>query len=240
MIRFHCPNGHLLTAAEHLVGKSGRCPKCDAAIVVPSAEDADGAFSSGSVVAPAMGSGNHLPGGGELFVFLCPNGHKLNGPPSLKGKPGQCPHCGARFIIPTDEDIEAAEREAEEELHYHGHDDDSQSDPFGMGGIGSDRLGGDTRAQAGGGHPPPGPAALGYIVSELWPLRSEEAELEIFLAEGEIVAPDLYCERLSTSDYGVFAVRESDGAFAITVIPWSAVRRVGLRRLNELPEGLFL
>ena len=35
--------------------------------------------------------------------FLCPNGHKLNGPSSLRGKPGQCPHCGSRFTIPADE-----------------------------------------------------------------------------------------------------------------------------------------
>lgn len=33
--------------------------------------------------------------------FLCPNGHKLNAPASLQGRVGQCPHCKAKFRIPT-------------------------------------------------------------------------------------------------------------------------------------------
>jgi DNA-directed RNA polymerase subunit RPC12/RpoP len=237
MIRFHCPSGHLLTAAENQVGKQGKCPKCSAPIVVPTAEEADGAGSSGSAVTPAMGSGRNLPGGGELFVFLCPNGHKLNGPPSLKGKPGQCPHCGARFIIPTDEDIEAAAQEESEELDY-GEQGDGQ-DPYGLGRIGSDLGAGETSAEAGGMRPPAGPAGLGFIVGQLWRKRAGDAELEIFLAEGEIIAPDHFSESLSTSDYGVFAVQESDGSYAVTVVPWATVRRVGLRRLGELPNELF-
>ncbi len=46
------------------------------------------------------------PSGDELIVFLCPNGHKLNGPARLAGKTGQCPHCGARFEIPFPEEVE--------------------------------------------------------------------------------------------------------------------------------------
>ncbi len=46
------------------------------------------------------------PLGDELIVFLCPNGHKLNGPARLAGKTGQCPHCGARFEIPFPEEVE--------------------------------------------------------------------------------------------------------------------------------------
>src|SRR6266850_3362495 len=116
MMKFLCPNGHPLNAPENLAGKSGKCPKCSASFIVPQPDEVGQSTNlvaaSGSTVTPAMGSGMDLPGGGEIFVFLCPNGHKLNGPPSLKGKPGQCPHCGARFLIPTDEDIEAASAEA--------------------------------------------------------------------------------------------------------------------------------
>lgn len=220
MIRFHCPGGHLLTAPENLVGKPGKCPKCNAPIVVPPGDDSEIAASE-SAVTPAMGSGRNLPAG-EVFVFLCPNGHKLNGPPSLKGKPGQCPHCGARFIIPTDEDIEAAEHEAaDDELDY-----GSRSvDPYGTGRIGAGEAG-DTSTDTGSFRPPTGPSGLGYIVGQLWRNRTGDAELEIFLAEGEIIAPDDFSEKLSTSDYGVFAVQEGDGSFAITVVPWNSVRRV--------------
>jgi hypothetical protein len=243
MIKFLCPSGHPLTAADNLGGKSGKCPRCHQSFVIPHAEEAsaDGTTMamSGSALTPAMGSGSNLTGGGEIFVFLCPNGHKLNGPPSLKGKPGQCPHCGARFIIPTDEDIEEANRQAaEEDLDQ---PDDDQT------------AGGSARVQSAvdfprglmhgedgyAGRPPAGAAGLGFIVSRLWERRTEDSELEIFLSEGEIIAPDHFAAELSTSDYGVFAVQESDGTFAVTVVPWNAVRRVGVRRMGELPGEMF-
>jgi hypothetical protein len=49
------------------------------------------------------------PTSDELIVFLCPNGHKLNGPARLAGKSGQCPHCGARFEIPFPEEVERSD-----------------------------------------------------------------------------------------------------------------------------------
>ena len=69
--------------------------------------------------------------------------------------------------------------------------------------------------------------------------RDEATEIEIFLSEGEILSPDFYSEVLSSSDYGVFAVEEGDGSFAVTVVPWSAVRKVATRKLGHLSEELF-
>ena len=54
------------------------------------------------------------------IVFPCPNGHKLNGPASLQGQPGQCPHCGAKFRIPVfepSEQIEGAPQDDGESTH---------------------------------------------------------------------------------------------------------------------------
>lgn len=80
---------------------------------------------------------------------------------------------------------------------------------------------------------------MGYIVGRLWERRTENSELEVFLAEGEIISPDYFSEVLSTSDYGVFAVEEGDGTFSISMIPWSSVRRASLRRVSELSQDLF-
>jgi hypothetical protein len=188
---------------------------------------------------PAMGSGTGLPAG-EVFVFLCPNGHKLNGPPSMKGKAGKCPHCGARFRIPTDEELEAAEEEevptgeAEEEFE----EEIPEGEPTEEG-VDFNRLFGGETGEEAIAPPPPGAAGLGYIVGRLWERRNEETELEIFLTEGEIIAPDAYSEVLSSSEFGVFATREGDDSYAVTVIPWSSVRRVGMRKLGELPGPLF-
>lgn len=279
MIKFLCPNGHQLSAPENLAGKAGKCPKCGTAFVVPGPDEEDegersppgaepspaaaasaenggaeaASGDSGKRETPAMGSGTGKAVTGEVFVFLCPNGHKLNGPPSLKGKPGQCPHCGAKFHIPADDELEPPDEEVpaddEEEEQQRSGPRSGSGSGFNFAGFGGPH----TQQQEEEEEefieavvedppvapPPPGPSGLGYIVSRLWEQRSEHTELEIFLMEGEIVAPDEFSEVLSSSDYGVFAIQEGDGTFALTVIPWSAVRRVGMRKLDDLPPQLF-
>jgi hypothetical protein len=276
VIKFLCPSGHQLSAPENLAGKQGKCPKCGTAFVVPTLEElasdngeephegpkSDGgsaeppATGPGSDVGgaagptPGLGSGKNL--GTDVFVFLCPNGHKLNGPPSLKGKPGKCPHCGARFRIPSDEDLEepedevpTGEAEQDEEIADGQLEDDRGGFNFDFGSLGRqedveeaeeyvDEAPAEPMAP-----PPSGPAALGYIVGRLWERREEGTELEIFMAEGEIVSPDRFSEVLSSSDYGVFAVQEGDGTYHISVIPWSAVRRIGMRKVTELGDDVF-
>jgi hypothetical protein len=273
MIKFLCPNGHQLSAPENLAGKAGKCPKCGTAFLVPQVEDEDAAErgppgepgpepaptaeaaadataaeDSQKPALPAMGSGKGKALTGEVFVFLCPNGHKLNGPPSLKGKAGQCPHCGARFRIPADDDLELPEEEEAAPDESAAHPGEGGTIDF------SKLLGGEQGEEAqeyaeeeyegvpveeSVAPPPPGPSGLGYIVGRLWEQRTEGSELEIFLNEGEIVAPDEFSEILSSSDYGVFAIQEGDGSYAVTVIPWTAVRRIGMRKLDELPPQLF-
>lgn len=261
MIKFLCPNGHPLSAPENLAGKPGKCPKCNSPFVVPKPEEVQAAAATAaatpsgeaatstsapvipaaaaSTETPAMGSGTGLPAG-EVFVFLCPNGHKLNGPPSMKGKAGKCPHCGARFMIPTDDELDSAE----EEVPTGEADEEEEEIPEGQPaeeGVDFNRLFGGEEGEPEEpiAPPPPGASGLGYIVGRLWERRTDDTELEVFLAEGEIVAPDFYSEVLSSSDYGVFATQEGDGSFAVTVIPWTSVRRIGMRRLGELPGQLF-
>jgi hypothetical protein len=171
-----------------------------------------------------MGSGKGM--GSGTFMFLCPNGHRLNGPPSLKGKAGQCPHCGVRFRIPTDDEMDLADDElglAEESPDA---DKIDFNRLFGTGGEGQATV------------LPPGGAGLGLIFARLWQERTDATELEIFLTEGEILVPEFYSAALSRSDYGVFAIQEGDGSFAITVVPWSSVRRVSMRQISELPREL--
>src|SRR5689334_21726309 len=41
--------------------------------------------------------------------FSCPNGHKLNVQTFLAGKRGVCPQCGARFVIPVPDGVQASD-----------------------------------------------------------------------------------------------------------------------------------
>lgn len=45
--------------------------------------------------------------------FLCPNGHRIRCSEDRAGKPAKCPRCGIKFLIPTLEEIAAAEKAEE-------------------------------------------------------------------------------------------------------------------------------
>ena len=111
---------------------------CNTPFIVPQPNEAgesnDAATGGSSRITAAGGSGTNLFKAEEIFYFLCPNGHKLNGPPTLKGKPGRCPECQARFLIPTDEEIEAAGEEV-----IGGEEEGSAAGDTGAGGIGLHR-----------------------------------------------------------------------------------------------------
>jgi hypothetical protein len=235
VVKFLCPNGHQLTAPENLIGKPGKCPKCSAAFVIPAPHEEEE-----PATVPASGSGKQLAGksglqlpiqGGsgsrqnraDLFVFLCPNGHKLNGPTSLKGKLGQCPHCGARFHIPSDEELEEAPPNAIEgaEMVEEAPPDTEEvvdveetfepEPPF------DEAI-----------HP------LAHIMYRLWLHKGDAGEVEIFLPEGEIMHPDYYSAELSQKEFGVFATREGT-TFSFSVIPWGNVRRIAVHKAGRLP-----
>ena len=258
-IKFLCPNGHQLTAPANLAGRPGKCPKCNTPFVVPkpdpeepasepTAETPPDPSTEAAVEKPAddkapaaeigQGSGKGKLNPADVFVFLCPNGHKLNGPSSLKGKAGQCPHCGAKFRIPDDDDdMELPE-------------DDSAEPPATTGSGQFVFPGFDTQENAEEVYeavevedtldpPPDGIHPLSYIVGRLWDRKGDDTELEIFLAEGEIVAPEFYSEVLSIREFGVFGSQDGDGTYSVTIIPWTTVRKIGIRKLPELSDKVF-
>ncbi len=131
-IEFRCPNGHKLSCPDELAGRTAKCPKCGVAVQIPEAgsrimtatdsgvslpevpseSNADIPAEAPAPASTPSGNGSK-PGLPQTITFLCPNGHKLTSPATLQGRGGKCPHCGARFLIPTLEE-QAAERAAAE------------------------------------------------------------------------------------------------------------------------------
>ena len=50
-----------------------------------------------------------LPPAPMVIKFLCPNGHQLSAPENMAGKKGKCPKCKSAFVVPTLEEMAAAE-----------------------------------------------------------------------------------------------------------------------------------
>ena len=96
---------------------SNSSPETSEAPLAPAAETpATGSrIGAGSKIA-GNGSSKQLPASTDNIVFLCPNGHRLNGPAKLAGRLGQCPHCNTKFQIPPLEVIRAAEAMEPESL----------------------------------------------------------------------------------------------------------------------------
>ena len=114
-LTFLCPNGHRLSCADEQAGLAGQCPECGVRFRIPLPDQPDdGAAGSDEPVDDADGDAEQGAGdepaaqpSPERIVFLCPNGHRLFGPPHLAGRAGQCPHCGAKFRIPPLEEAPA-------------------------------------------------------------------------------------------------------------------------------------
>ena len=260
MIEFLCPNGHRIRCQADHVGRAAKCPRCGVKFLVPNPSDvgvSEAAGSDSNTLRPEFtNSGTSdkklpMPGAGASkepqMEFLCPNGHRLHGPASLQGKPGQCPECGSRFRIPVYEDIPAEEK-AESQIRLGRVDGRGGSDAgvrvvaeahpvASPGGSPVTREEG-LMAASSAGRVAPGQAMAALFV-RLWDTRPEGATVELRLRDGETVLPHQFLKRLSQqSRQGVFAVQEADGTTSLVAVAWEAVARVSVRGLSELPHEL--
>jgi hypothetical protein len=239
MIEFLCPNGHKIRCQAAQAGRAAKCPRCGVKFRVPDVTDQSLSKSSDSdpnvsppdftdsgVTGTRAGNGGGVARQPE-FEFLCPNGHRLHGPASLQGRPGECPECGSRFRIPTYEDV-PAEEEIEQE-------------------IGRGRADGREESQIGTRATPSGAAAdrsaaattTGEMFAGLWKMRPQGATIELRLRSGETIVPQQFLARASAeSRHGVFTTAEAESKVSLVVVPWEAVDRMTVRGLSEVPKEL--
>lgn len=254
MIEFLCPNGHRIRCSADRAGQAAKCPKCGVKFRVPQADDAPPASGeTGSAVSPpptspdasGLKSGpSSAVGAKDQIEFLCPNGHRLHGPKHLEGKPGQCPECGCKFLVPTyDEADQAVEGLAQpvaagEDSALNLPDAKGAGDsgkrppPPGMETLRAAlQSAGSSKIQR------PQPAtSLAAVFSRLWAKKADGAVIEVHLAGGQTLVPDRFAQAASQGSHAVFATQEADGSYSVTVVAWANVARLLVRHLRDLPE----
>ncbi|HVW36597.1 MAG TPA: hypothetical protein VHB99_04800 [Pirellulales bacterium] len=245
-ITFSCPNGHRLTSPDAQAGKPGKCPKCGAVFRVPAASIPAPSLAPSAAATEddesrlqefAEDETDGDVADGEV-VFLCPNGHRLHGPAEMVGRPGQCPHCKVRFLIPSPDEVSEDEEEEEAE------------GPLEQFVIQIDTSAKEPSASAKSGlksAPPSSPSAsaaekthpLAALLGRLWTYKEQGASLEIHLGDGKIVIPDRYSAPAEHPHHALFAVREANGSHTLAAVAWDAIERIAVRQLQQLPKDLF-
>ena len=247
MIEFLCPNGHRIHCPDEQAGRAAKCPRCGVKFRIPDPSDAEIPYptdgdsevsqpelsDSGSGIAtPPAGGQDGTSGQQSLIEFLCPNGHRLHGPASLQGRPGECPECGSKFRIPTYEDV--SEEEATEQEIGVGRAGGSGESAVTLPRI--DQIEGPSEENASGtgaaGHP------LAQLFSKLWAEKPQGAAVELHLSDGETLVPERFAKALSQQNHGVFAVKEPGGTHSLTVVAWESIVRVLVRGVKQLPEEM--
>jgi hypothetical protein len=192
----------------------------------------------------------------DVIVFLCPNGHRLNGPARLKGKAGQCPHCNAKFRIPEDDDeedvedfeevdeFETAESMTDEEFAAEDIEDideisefteeeyeESELEPFEEAPA--------TVIDAFTTPPPEGVHPYASIIAMLWEAKEPGQVIDLHLQKGEVFTPELFAEALAQPYFGIFGRREKEGGHTLIMLPWDQITRIEIRNVKQVPVGLF-
>ena len=264
MIKFKCPNGHPLSTNDDRAGTPAKCPKCQAPLVVPLASEG----ANGVGVVATAGSGSQTSASPtesaaatptvatDLIVFLCPNGHRLNGPARLKGKAGQCPHCGAKFRIPADEDEEEIEDFEEvdevgkaasmtdEEFAAEEIEDIDEISEYSEEYAEADELepfeeAPATVIDAFTTPPPEGVHPYATMIAILWEAKEAGQVIDLYLQKGDVFTPELFAEALAQPYFGIFGRREKEGGYTLTMIPWDQITRIEVRNVKPVPVGLF-
>ena len=112
----------------------------------------------------------------DAFLFLCPNGHRLNAPARLEGHAGQCPQCGARFLVPVIGDLDQVEEVTLTDIGDH------EGGPLASTNFGSQTV--------------PAVHSLCKLMRQLWEEKQHGGVVEIHLEGGTMLTPDWFDERL--------------------------------------------
>lgn len=254
MIEFLCPNGHKIRCPEERAGLPAKCPKCGVKFRVPdlSLDESSTADTERSAVGQANGvaAGNAPAATAEQQIeFLCPNGHRLHGPASLQGRPGQCPECGSRFRIPSYEDVpDENEEEAEEQIGIVGSDSDTRVTFEETEAVEESRTSNRTAEEevttafrlenSGSLAVRHRDSSIAGLLARLWAEKTADTTLVLHLNSGETLVPSHFAQNASQGNHGLFATEDPSGRLTLMMVAWDSIAHVEVQGVKRLPDWM--
>lgn len=234
VIKLRCSEGHRVTCPDDKAGHTGRCPKCGSSFQVPDTRPTD-------ETRPDLKGAEKE----DTIVFLCPNGHKLNGPSSLQGTPGQCPHCNMRFVIPDFDNLDEETYDAgDTDSDLWDEDDEDIVEAVDAIEPLPEDASGVSRGNWAPTYPTAGPPSaqadhpMAAVFDRFWGYKRRGSLLKLHLKTGETIVPENYASDLSRGPYAVFTVIDKAENRTLTMIAWDTIARVAVKDIGDLP-GFF-
>jgi hypothetical protein len=204
----------------------------------------------------------------DTVVVHCPNGHRLVVPASHVGKMGKCAKCQAAFRIPSATEakgppaagVHAVAQPADAAAAPAAEPPPAKPADAGPGMSGSGPIASapaaavvcdvaepvPAAAPAAAEHrPAPAldqagtPSSIAGLLTRLWEEVDRGGVVELHIEGGSVVLPKWFDRRWSSGTHALFASQAVDGTVTLTAVAWESIKRIVVRNVGDLPDGMF-
>ena len=166
----------------------------------------------------------------STITFQCSScSSRITVPGKLAGKSGVCSKCGEKVVAPNSQPP--------------GHDSTPGSaivnKVSGSHGSSADLLGPPVDEHSNGLGSVESPTAR--LIARLWQEREHGGEIELHIAgSSRPILPQFFERDWSQGTHALFARQEPDGSITLEAVAWESIQRVVVRKVQYLPDGMFL
>jgi len=196
----------------------------------------------------------------DTVVVHCPNGHRLVVPASHVGKMGKCAKCQTAFRIPSATEAKAAAPHADVSPAPSAESPSGKTVESGSGvsvaipvaAAAAEHALHDVAASVPASAPVaaehrPAPAldqagtssSIAGLLTRLWEEVDRGGVVELHIEGGSVVLPKWFDRRWSSGTHALFASQAVDGTVTLTAVAWESIKRIVVRNVGDLPDGMF-
>jgi hypothetical protein len=83
------------------------------------------------------------------------------------------------------------------------------------------------------------PSSIAGLLTRLWEEVDRGGVVELHIEGGSVVLPKWFDRRWSSGTHALFASQAVDGTVTLTAVAWESIKRIVVRNVGDLPDGMF-